>query len=196
MPFISEVSRAEASPDIAAMYDRIFGVGRDPVADPGTSTGTPGNWWTIWARTPNLLNFFRHYSYNDARLAPDLRGLVLARTGYIRESRFVYSQHCKTARGLGVAEAKIAGLPAWHNKDCYTPRERAALAVVDAIAGDDGRVHDDVYADVQAHFDTEEILTLVYFVNLYILHATTCRALQLEYDDVPERIVEIPKPTA
>ena len=99
MPFISEVNRAEASPDIAAMYDRIFGVGRDPVADPGTSTGTPGNWWTIWARTPNLLNFFRHYSYNDAKLAADLRGLVLARTGYIRESRFVYSQHCKTARG-------------------------------------------------------------------------------------------------
>ena len=196
MPVVSELSRADAPPAIAAMYDRIFGEGRDPVAEPGTATGTPGNWWTIWARTPNLLSFFSQYSYNDAPLAPDLRGLVLARTGYVRESRFVYSQHCKSARMLGVSEEKIAGLPAWQLKDVYTPRERAVLAFVDAMAGDDGRVHDDVFAAVQAHFSTEEILVLVYFINLYILHATTCRALKLEYDDVPERIVEVPSPAA
>jgi hypothetical protein len=29
----------------------------------------------------------------------------------------------------------------------------------------------------------------------YELHATMCRALRLEYDDVDERIVEIPAPT-
>lgn len=194
MPVVSELSRADASPAIAAMYDRIFGAGRDPVAEPGTATGTPGNWWTIWARTPHLLSFFSRYSYNDAPLAPELRGLVLARTGYVRESRFVYSQHCKSARMLGVAEEKIAGLPAWSVKDCYTARERAVLAFVDAIAGADGRVHDDVFAAVKAHFSDEEVLVLVYFINLYILHATTCRALRLEYDDVPERIVEVPKP--
>jgi alkylhydroperoxidase family enzyme len=194
MPVVSELSRADASPAIAAMYDRIFGEGRDPVAEPGTATGTPGNWWTIWARTPNLLSFFSRYSYNDAPLAPELRGLVLARTGYVRESRFVYSQHCKSARMLGVSEEKIAGLPAWSVKDCSAPRERAVLAFVDAIAGADGRMHDDVFAAVKAHFSDEEILVLVYFINLYILHATTCRALRLEYDDVPERIVEVPKP--
>ncbi|MDZ4371431.1 MAG: carboxymuconolactone decarboxylase family protein [Phenylobacterium sp.] len=196
MPVVSELGRADASPGVAAMYDRIFGEGRDPVAEPGTATGTPGNWWTIWARTPNLLSFFSQYSYNDAPLAPELRGLVLARTGYVRESRFVYSQHCKSARMLGVPEEKIAGLPAWQVKDVYTPRERAVLAFVDGIAGDDGRVHDDVFAAVQAHFDAEQILVLVYFINLYILHSTTCRALRLEYDDIAERIVEIPKPKA
>lgn len=194
MPVISELSRADASPKIAAMYDRIFGAGRDPVTNPGTSTGTPGNWWTVWAKVPALLDFFRLYSYNDAPLATDLRGLVLARTGYIRESRFVYSQHCKTARSLGVAEEKIAGLPSWSIKDCYTPRERATLAFVDAVAGDDGRVHDDVFAALKTHFNDEEILVLLYFINLYILHAATCRALKLEYDDVDERVVEVPAP--
>jgi len=29
----------------------------------------------------------------------------------------------------------------------------------------------------------------------YELHATICRALRLEYDDVAERVVEIPAPT-
>src|SRR6187549_3113893 len=113
MPVVGELSRADASPEIAAMYDRIFGLGRDPVAEPGSSTGTPGNFWTVWARVPQLLNFFRHYSYNDAPLLDaQLRGLVLARTGYVRESRFVFSQHCKTMRAQGVPEEKIAALPA------------------------------------------------------------------------------------
>lgn len=196
MPVVSELPRADASPDMAAMYDRIFGAGRDPVADPGTSTGTPGNWWTVWARTPHLMRFFSSYSYNNAPLAPDLRGLVLARTGFVRESRFVFSQHCKSARMLGVAEEKIAGLPSWSIQECYTPRERAALGLVDAIAGADGRVSDDLFAAVQKHFSDEELLVLVYFINLYILHATTCRALRLEYDDIAERIVEVPKPAA
>jgi len=194
MPVVSELARADASPSIAAMYDRIFGKGRDPVAEPGTATGTPGNWWTIWARTPALLGFFNQYSYLDAPLDPMLRGLVLARTGYVRESRFVYSQHCKGARGAGIAEDKIAGIPAWTMHDVYTQRERAALALTDALAGDDGRLHDDVFAALQQHFSNEELLTLLYFINLYILHATTCRALRLEYDDIDERITEVPRP--
>ena len=33
---------------------------------------------------------------------------------------------------------------------------------------------------------------LSYFLGMYGLHATTTRALKLEYDDVAERLVEIP----
>ena len=35
---------------------------------------------------------------------------------------------------------------------------------------------------------------LTYSVNMYALHATAGKALRLEYDDVDERIVEIPAP--
>lgn len=140
----------------------------------------------------------RHYSYNDAPLLDaQLRGLVLARTGYVRESRFDFSQHCKTMRAQGVSEEKIAALPAWSvHPEIYTPRERAVLAYIDGIALADGRVHDDVFAAMQEHFSAEAILTITYFINLYILHATTGRALRLEYDDIDERIVEVPAPAA
>ena len=37
------------------MYDQLFG-DRDPVKEPGTSTGTPGNWWTIFALVPEVFN--------------------------------------------------------------------------------------------------------------------------------------------
>ena len=38
------------------------------------------------------------------------------------------------------------------------------------------------------------LAALPQFVNAYALHATSTRALRLEYDNVPERVVEIPAP--
>jgi hypothetical protein len=85
--------------------------GRDPVTEPGTSTGTPGNWWTVFA-------------------------LVL----------------------------------------------------------EGGRVQDAVFDALQQHLSDEEILELTYITALYDMHAVMSRALKLEYDDIEERIAEIPAP--
>jgi len=48
MPRLRQVARPDADPIARQMYDLIFG-DRDPVATPGTATGTPGNWWTVFA---------------------------------------------------------------------------------------------------------------------------------------------------
>ena len=49
MPRLNEVSREEnESPLVEQMYGLLFG-DRDPVAEPGTATGTPGDWWTVFA---------------------------------------------------------------------------------------------------------------------------------------------------
>ena len=40
----------------------------------------------------------------------------------------------------------------------------------------------------------EDILELTYHVMDYNMHAVCCRALRLEFDDVPERIKEVPIP--
>src|SRR4029077_13514714 len=51
---LRQVSRAEASPEIGELYTQFFG-DRDPVAQPGTATGTPGDYWTTFALVPDLL---------------------------------------------------------------------------------------------------------------------------------------------
>ena len=53
MPRLRQVPRSEATPDVLEMYNRLFG-DRDPVAEPGTATGTPGNWWTVFALVPDI----------------------------------------------------------------------------------------------------------------------------------------------
>ena len=193
MPRVKLVPRAQATPDVQALYTQVFGE-RDPVAEPGTSTGTPGNWWTAWANVPGILKAFSAFPMAEATLDPHLRELAILRTGYGRGSHFVFSQHCKAARRLGVAEAKIEAVAYWTISDVYTDVERAVMAYADGMALENGRVHDKVVEALKKHLSDEHILMLSYFLGMYGLHATTTRALRLEYDDVAERLVEIPAP--
>ena len=194
MSRIAPLSRADAPPEIVKRYDEVFGEGRDPVKEPGTATGTRGDWWTTWARVPGILGAFSAYSYRNAPLDPQLRELAIIRTGYARQSQFVFSQHCKVGRKIGLSDEKIAAIPYWTVASVFSSLERAVLAYVDGQIHEGGRVHDKVFAILKAHLRDEEILILTYLINAYALHATSTRALRLEYDDVPERIVEIPSP--
>jgi alkylhydroperoxidase family enzyme len=175
----------------------LFGA-RDPVEEPGTETGTPGDWWTVFALVPDVFDHavagFRVYRSAKRQLDPRLRELGQARAGFARGSQFVFSQHCKAAREVGLSEQQIAAIPAWSTADCFSPLERAALAYTDALVLDGGRVPDGLFAVLQAHLSDEAILELTYITCLYEMHATMCRALRLEYDDVDERVVEIAAP--
>jgi alkylhydroperoxidase family enzyme len=191
MPRLRELTEQEVPAEFADRLKEIFGTGG---LKNGTLTGTPGNWWTIWARVPGILKAFSAYSYRDAPLDPQLRELALIRTGYVRGSQFVYSQHCKGGRRVGLSDEKIEAVPYWSIAKVFSDCERAVLAYVDAMMLEDGRVHDKLFEALKAHLSDEDILILSYQVNMYSLHAVTGRALRLEYDDVPDRIVEIPAP--
>jgi len=199
MPRLRQVPRDEAPEDIRAIYDQLFG-GRDPVKEPGTATGTPGNWWTVFALVPDC---FRHavagfgfYRSPKRKLDPKLRELGQTRAGFLRESQFVFSQHCKASRGVGLDEARIRAIPSWSSSDAFSPVERAVLAYTDELVLQNGRVQDATFERLRAHLSEEEILELTYITALYEMHAIMTRALRLEYDDVPERVVEIAAPDA
>jgi len=194
MPRVKLLPREEASDEIKAIYDQVFGPARDPVADPGTPTGTPGNWWTAWANVPGILKAFSAYPMAQAALDGHLRELAILRTGYLRQSLFVFSQHSKAARKIGVSDAKISAVPYWTLSEDFTDAERSVLAYVDALVLEDGRVHDRVFQILQKHLPDDQILMLSYFVGMYCLHAVTTKALRLEYDDLQEPIVEVPVP--
>ena len=197
MPRLKQVSRADATPEVAQMYDLLFG-DRDPVAEPGTATGTPGDWWTVFAVVPDVFNHavagFGLYRSNNRKIDPKLRELGQMRAGYAVGSQFVFSQHCKAARSVGLSEEQIEAIPSWNTAECFSLVERAVLAYTDGLVLSHGRVPDATFASLKESLSDEEILEFTYVICTYALHATMCRALKLEFDDVPERIEEIAAP--
>lgn len=198
MPRLRQVPRAEASaPIVTMMYDYLF-ADRDPVAEPGTDAGTPGDWWTVFALVPDVLEHavagFGLYRSPERRLDPVLRELGQARVGWAAASTFVFSQHCKSLRSIGVDEERIAAVPHWSTAECFSPAERAVLAYTDCLALDLGRVPDGVFEALRDHLSDEEVLELTYITTLYLQHAVMSKALRTEFDDRDEPVVEVPAP--
>lgn len=197
MPRLRQVSKTDATPEIKAAYEKFFG-DRDPVKEPGTATGTPGNWWTVHALDPAIfqhcLDGFALTIGEKATLTPVFRELAIVRSGFNVGSQFVFSQHCKSCRALGMLDDKIAAIPGWEVSSLFAPAERAVLAYTDALVLGGGRVEDALFAALKEHLTDEQILELTYITCMYDMHATMCRALHLEYDNVPEPVTEIPAP--
>lgn len=197
MPRLREVSKKDAHETAQTLYTVLFG-DRDPVASPGTDTGTPGNWWTVFAGVPDCFDHtvagFAFYRSDKRELSPQLRELGQLRAGYARGSRFVYSQHCKAARSVGLSEEKIDAIRGWSVASCYSSAERAVLAYTDCLVLESGRVPDSVFNALRAELNDTEILELTYITCTYDMHATICRALRLEYDDIDDPITEVPAP--
>lgn len=197
MPRLRQVPRADAPEHIQRMYEALFD-SRDPVAEPGTATGTPGNWWTVFALVPDCFDHaiagFQFYRDENRKLDPKLRELGQTRVGYSRGSQFVFSQHCKAMRSAGFSDEQVEMIPSWQSADCFSELERLVLAYTDCLVLEGGRTPDAIFDGLKKHLSDEEILEFTYTTCTYDLHATMCRALRLEYDDVPERIVEIPVP--
>lgn len=195
MPRLREIPRAEAPPSVLPLYDFIFGPDRDPVDEPGTASGTPGDWWTVFANDPAVFDHcvsgFALYRASEAYLDPKLRELGQVRAGWARGSTFVFSQHCKAMRTHGFTEEQIAAIPAWQVADCFSPIERAVLAYTDALVLDGGRVPDAVFEALRAELDDRQILALSYITMLYELHATLSRALRTELDNRDDPVVEV-----
>lgn len=198
MPRLRQVPRSEATaPIVKTMYQYLFG-DRDPVAEPGTESGSPGDWWTVFAAAPDILEHsvqgFGVYRNPERKLDPVLRELGQTRVGWASASQFVFSQHCKSLRALGVPEEKIAAVPHWPAANCFSEVERLVLAYTDCLVYDHGRVPDGLFDALKARLSDLEILELTYINALYFQHAVMSRALRTEFDDVEEPIVEVAAP--
>lgn len=195
MPRLGQVGRDKAHPYAAAVYSLLFG-DRDPVEQPGTDAGTPGNWWTVFALVPDAFDHtsagFQFYRSPERKLSPRLRELGQTRAGWTVGSQFVFSQHCKAMRDAGFTDEQVTTIPSWPVADCWTAAERAVLAYTDALVLQHGRVADGVFEALREHLSDEEILEFTYVTATYAMHATMSRALRLEFDDVDDPVQERP----
>jgi alkylhydroperoxidase family enzyme len=199
MPRLKQAGPEAENPYANQIFKLLFG-DRDPITDPGTATGTPGNWWTVFNIVPDAFKHttegFQFYRSPERKLDPKLRELGQTRAGYAVGSQFVFSQHCKASRDVGLTEDQITAIPHWAVADCFSSIERAVLAYTDALVLERGRVPDGIFETLKANLSDEEILELTYVTCTYMMHAVMSRALRLEYDDRPDPIVEIAAPKA
>jgi AhpD family alkylhydroperoxidase len=99
-------------------------------------------------------------------IEPSLRELIKIRASQINGCAYCLSMHTQDARGAGETEQRLYCLSAWRECTFYTERERAALALTEAVTlvSQQG-VSDALYNQVRAQFNEKEYLDLVLLIN-------------------------------
>ena len=102
----------------------------------------------------------------EAGLEPALLELVRIRASQINGCAFCIDMHTKDARAAGETEQRLYALSAWRETPFFTDRERAALAVTEALTLV-ATSHDALGEAIEAakdHFDAAEMAKLTYLI--------------------------------
>ena len=95
-------------------------------------------------------------------LDPALRELVRIRASQINGCTYCIDSHSRDARRRGESERRLWALTAWRKTPFFSDRERAALALTEALTrlGEHG-VSDEVYDEAARRFSAEELGNLI-----------------------------------
>jgi AhpD family alkylhydroperoxidase len=121
----------------------------------------------------------------QSKLEPALIELIKVRASQVNGCAYCIDMHSKDARADGETEQRLYALSAWEETPFFTDRERAALALTEAITlVSEGHVPDAVYEKAGKTFSEEELVNLtlaIITINGWNRLAITFRMVPGEY---------------
>ncbi|MET8354149.1 MULTISPECIES: carboxymuconolactone decarboxylase family protein [unclassified Micromonospora] len=101
-------------------------------------------------------------SARKAGIEPEILLLVQMRASQVNGCAYCLDMHSAAARRLGETEQRLYVLDAWREAPFFTERERAALALTEAVTSlHEGHVPDEVFEAARAAFSDDEVGNLI-----------------------------------
>ena len=93
---------------------------------------------------------------HELPLDPRLRELIRVRASMLNGCAYCVDMHTKDARAIGENEQRLYAVATWHEAPFFSPAERAALALTDALTLLPGNpLSDAVLADAERELGAE-----------------------------------------
>lgn len=118
-------------------------------------------------------------------LPGDLRELVIMRVARLNGAPYEADQHAPLALREGVTQAQLTDLEHWQDSSAYTTRQRAVLALCDAMTRD---IHFDrsLLDAVTAELGHQQTVELSATIAAYNMVSRFLEALAIHSDDQPD----------
>jgi 4-carboxymuconolactone decarboxylase len=145
--------------------------------------GTPPNLYKALGNHPRLVAAWTEFSKtlrHDTRTPRALRELVILRGAQLMRSEYEWAQHLAMARKAGVREAQIGSLSAWSTSHEFDAREKAALALGEAVT--QGHVSDEVHALAMKEFDAHDYVEIALLAAFYAMVGRMLDAMGVELE--------------
>jgi AhpD family alkylhydroperoxidase len=100
----------------------------------------------------------------DSGLEPSLLELVKLRASQVNGCAYCIDMHSKDARAAGETEQRLYALSAWREAPFYSERERAALALTEAVTSLHHVALDDAVKAAAQQYTPEHLTRLLYAI--------------------------------
>jgi AhpD family alkylhydroperoxidase len=153
--------------------DHVNGTFGASVVDVTTTVETPIQRLPVYKVSPELYDAMMVLSTAANKdIDPALAELIKIRASQMNHCAFCLDMHTADARKRGETEQRLALLAAWDEAgDLFTERERAALALTEAITDlGSGHVSDDVYgraAEVFSERELGQVIAMAVTINAW-----------------------------
>ncbi|HVC48390.1 MAG TPA: carboxymuconolactone decarboxylase family protein [Terracidiphilus sp.] len=172
MSRISRIDRSEVTPDLAALFDKVF-----------AQRGNVPNMFRVMAHRPEIFATMQaHFGavLSAGTVSARLKELIIVRTSQVNDTPYCLASHTILARGLGWTDDQLAHLAEWPHRADFTPAEKAALRLAETVTRDARAVSDEQFAELRSFYSEGEIVELLCAIGLFNYFNRFNNALQME----------------
>ncbi len=159
MSRISRLDRSEVTPDLAALYDKVF-----------AQRGNVPNMFRAMAHRPEIFATMQaHFAavLNTGTVPTRLKELIIVRTSQVNQTPYCLASHTILARGLGWTDEQLNHLADWAQRDDFTAAEKSALRLAETVTRNAHAVTDEQFAELRTYYSEGEVVELLCAIGLF-----------------------------
>ncbi|OUS18478.1 carboxymuconolactone decarboxylase [Gammaproteobacteria bacterium 50_400_T64] len=131
------------------------------------------------------LGFANHVLFNSS-LEPRDREIVILRIGWLCQSGYEFGQHIVIGRDAGLNDGEIKAIAVGADAHNWSEAEQALIKATDELHAD-AFISDASFAELQEHFDEQQILDIVFAVGQYNMVSMALNTTGVQLDEgLPE----------
>ncbi|MCL1595652.1 MAG: carboxymuconolactone decarboxylase family protein [Actinomycetia bacterium] len=104
-------------------------------------------------------------TFAESGLSRELLELVRIRTSLLNRCEFCIDLHRGVALDLGIPLNTLADLEGWSESSSFSPEQRAALALTDALTRPSGRIDDGLRSELAVCYTQKQITQLGFAIG-------------------------------
>jgi alkylhydroperoxidase family enzyme len=153
--------------------------------EPFVQDGEVLNIFATLAHHPKLLKrwlVFGGHVMVASTLPPRDRELLILRTGWRCQAEYEFGQHAVIGREAGLTDDEIVAVTRGPDDPAWSDDDALLLTAADELV-DDHRLSDATWAALDARYDTQQVLDLIFTVGQYSLVSMALNSLGVQIED-------------
>ena len=153
--------------------------------EPLVALGADFNIFRTLANYPELANSwlpFGNHILGSSSLSARDRELLILRIGYQCQAEYEWGQHVQIARGSGLSDEEIRACKTGPDTPGLDEPTRLLLQATDELHAD-AFISDDTWSGLSKHYDTRQLMDLLFTVGQYNMVSMVLNSLGVQLDE-------------